>query len=156
MVSENYTAKVYEKVYLDLQDDEVAFTNIQFQQVYTLLIEALNAEDQFRIDVFLQQLAPELSTEITHILMQDEKYSLHDWERNEIYVKMKTSTVAQYVTDVILNLRRKLVDLKIEDLMGVIQQKTPDLEINTSELLQEVMEYQFLKRVISEKLNRVI
>lgn len=156
MVSENYTAKVYEKVYLDLQDDEVAFTNIQFQQVYSLLIEALNAEDQFRIDIFLQQLTPELSTEITHILMQDEKYSLHDWERNEIYVKMKTSTVAQYVTDVILNLRRKLVDLKIEDLMGVMQQKTPDLEINTSELLQEVMEYQFLKRVISEKLNRVI
>ena len=156
MVSENYTAKVYEKVFLDLQDDEVAFTNIQFQQVYTMLIEALNAEDQFRVDIFLQKLTPELSTAITHILMQDEKYSLHDWERNEIYVKMKTSTVAQYVNDVILNLRRKLVDLKIEDLMSVIQQKTPDLEINISEVLQEVMEYQFLKRVISDKLNRVI
>ena len=156
MVMENHTAKVYEKVYLDLQDDEVEFTNAQFQQVYALLIEALNAENQFRIDIFLQQLTPELSTEITHILMQDEKYSLHDWERNEIYVKMKTSTVAQYVTDVILNLRRKLVDLKIEDLMNVVQQKTPDSEINISDLLQEVMEYQFLKRVISEKLNRVI
>ena len=69
---------------------------------------------------------------------------------------MKTSSVAQYVTDVILNLRRKLVDLKIEDLMNAIQQKTPDSEINISEVLQEVMEYQFLKRVISEKLNRVI
>ena len=156
MVSENHTAKVYEKIYLDLQDDEVAFTNPHFQQVYGLLIEALNAEDQFRIDVFLQQLTPELSTEITHILMQDEKYVLHDWERNEIYVKMKTSTVAQYVSDVILNLRRKLVDLKIEDLMNGVQQKTPDSEINISEVLQEVMEYQFLKRVISEKLNRVI
>ena len=156
MVSENHTAKVYEKIYLDLQDDEVEFTNIQFQQVYALLIEALNAENQFKVDVFLQHLTPELSTEITHILMQDEKYSLHDWERNEIYVKMKTSTVAQYVTDVILNLRRKLVDLKIEDLMNTVQQKTPDSEINIQELLQEVMEYQFLKRVISEKLNRVI
>ena len=156
MVSENHTAKVYEKIYLDLQDDEVEFANIQFQQVYNLLIEALNSENQFKIDVFLQQLAPELSTAITNILMQDEKYTLHDWERNEIYVKMKTSTVAQYVSDVILNLRRKLVDLKIENLMGSVQQKTPDSEINISEVLQEVMEYQFLKRVISDKLNRVV
>ena len=156
MVSENHTAKVYEKIYLDLQDDEVAFANAQFQEVYTLLIGALNSENQFKINVFLQHLAPELSTQITHILMQEEKYTLHDWERNEIYVKMKISTVAQYVTDVILNLRRKLVDLKIENLMHIVQQKTPDSEINISEILQEVMEYQFLKRVISEKLNRVI
>jgi len=156
MVSENLTAKVYEKVYLDLQDDEVAFTNQNFQQVYALLIEALNSENQFKVDVFLQQLTPELSPEITDILMEDEKYALDDWERNEIYVKMKTSTVAQYVTDVILNLRRKLVDLKIEDLMKSVQQITPDSEINISDILQEVMEYQFLKRVISEKLNRVI
>ena len=156
MVSENHTAKVYEKIYLDLQDDEVEFANIQFQQVYTLLIEALNSENQFKIDVFLQKLAPELSSAITNILMQDEKYVLHDWERNEIYVKMKTSTVAQYVSDVILNLRRKLVDLKIENLMTTVQQKTPDSTINIPEVLQEVMEYQFLKRVISDKLNRVV
>lgn len=156
MKEENYEAKVYEKIFLDLQDDEVAFTNQYFQQVYTVLINALTSEDRFKIDIFLQQLSPELSAEITDILMQEEKYQLHDWERNEIYVKRKDSSVAQYVNDVILNLRRKLIDLKITDLMHSVQKKSPDLQINTSEILQQVMEYQFLKRVISEKLNRVL
>jgi len=40
--------------------------------------------------------------------------------------------------------------------MHSVQKKSPDLQINTSEILQQVMEYQFLKRVISEKLNRVL
>lgn len=163
MEQEQVTAKVYEKVYLDLQTDEIAFSNTNFQQVYTVLIEALNTENQFKVDQFLQQLSPELSSEITHILMQDEKYALSKWETKEIYVKEKKKTIAQYVSDIILNLRRHLIDLKIIDLMASFKQDNKDAQEeeketlpNAQELLSEVMEYQFLKRVISDKLNRVI
>ncbi len=150
------TKKVYEKIFLDLQMDEIEFTHSSFQQVYGLLIESLNSEDQFRIDLFLQMLTPELSSEITDILMEEEKYALDDWERNEIYVKQKKSSIVQYVNDVILNLRRQLVDLKILDLMNNIKEKTPDSNSSIQEDLSEVIEYQNLKRVISERLNRVI
>ncbi len=150
------TKKVYEKVFLDLQMDEIEFTHPSFQQVYAILIETLNAEDQFRIDMFLQMLTPELSTEITDILMEEEKYALDDWERNEIYVKQKKTSIVQYVNDVILNLRRQLVDLKILDLMNGIKEKSPESNSSIQEDLSEVIEYQHLKRVISEKLNRVI
>ncbi|WP_010180458.1 DNA primase [Aquimarina agarilytica] len=156
IVSVEQTKKVYEKVFLDLQMDEIEFTHPSFQQVYGILIETLNAEDQFRIDMFLQMLTPELSTEITDILMEEEKYALDDWERNEIYVKQKKTSVVQYVNDVILNLRRQLVDLKILDLMNGIKEKSPDSNSTIQEDLSEVIEYQNLKRVISEKLNRVI
>lgn len=156
MEQEQVTAKVYEKVYLDLQTDEIAFSNPNFQQVYTVLIEALNNENQFKVDQFLQQLSPELSSEITHILMQDEKYTLSKWDSKEIYVKEKKKTIAQYVSDIILNLRRHLIDLKILDLMRSFKQNNEDQQIDAQELLSEVMEYQFLKRVISDKLNRVI
>ncbi|WP_010523313.1 DNA primase [Aquimarina agarivorans] len=150
------TKKVYQKIFLDLQMDEIEFTHPSFQKVYGILIESLNSEDQFRIDMFLQMLTPELSSEITDILMEEEKYALDDWERNEIYVKQKKTSIVQYVNDVILNLRRQLVDLKILDLMNGIKNKTPDSKSDIQEDLSEVIEYQNLKRVISEKLNRVI
>ena len=156
MEQEQVTAKVYEKVYLDLQTDEIAFSNPNFQQVYTILIEALNNENQFKVNQFLQQLSPELSSEIANILMQDEKYSLSKWDSKEIYVKVKNKTISQYVSDIILNLRRHLIDLKIIDLMNNFKQQPDEVKINPQELLNEVMEYQFLKRVISDKLNRVV
>jgi len=158
MVPETYNSTVYEKVFLDLQEDEIEFSNEAFKEVYSKLINAYNQGNQFRIDAFMHELSPELSTEISNILMQDEKYRLDDWQRNEIYVKSKSSVVADYTVDVILNLRRKLVDLKINDLME--QMKTPPQEenppINITEILQEIMGYQHLKRVLAEQLNRVL
>ncbi len=153
---EQVAAKVYEKIYLDLQTDEIAFSNPNFQLIYNTLIEALNTENQFKVDQYIQQLNPELSSEITHILMQDEKYALSKWDSKEIYVKKKHLSIAQYVSDIILNLRRQLVDLKINSLMEPIKTPNENKEIDIPELLSEVMEYQFLKKVISEKLNRVV
>jgi len=153
---EQVTAKVYEKVYLDLQTDEIAFSNPNFQQVYSILIEALNTENQFKVDQFLQQLSPELSSEITHILMYDEKYSLDKWDTKEIYVKEKRMSIPQYVNDIILNLRRHLVELKIDELKNYFTQKDETVEINPTEILTEVRDYQELRKIIFEKLQRVM
>ena len=160
-VEKQYGSKVFEKIYLDLQEDEVAFTNPRFQEIYNKIIIAYNTEDTFKLNVFMQQLAPELSSDITDILMQDEKYKLDDWERNEIYVKKKANNVAQYVQDVILNLRRNLVNLKIASLMSVFKDSNSEALssnklVSTQDLLEEVMLYQKLKRIISQQLNRVM
>ena len=156
MEQEQVTAKVYEKVYLDLQTDEIAFSNPNFQEVYSMLIEALNTENQFKVDQFLQQLSPELSSEITHILMHDEKYSLDKWDSKEIYVKEKRMTIPQYVNDIILNLRRHLVELKIDELKNHFTKEDKNLEFNPIEILTEVKDYQELRKIIFNKLQRVI
>ena len=49
--------------------------------------------------------------------MDDEKYTLSDWERKEIYVKAKDKSLSKLVMDAILNLRRILIELKIKELL---------------------------------------
>ncbi len=38
---------------------------------------------------FINGLQPENASEVTSILMDEEQYVLHDWERMEIFVKGK-------------------------------------------------------------------
>lgn len=151
---EKSSAKVFEKIYLDLQDDEVEFTNTEFKELYFEIIERLNQQQDFKVETLINQLEPEKAKAITDILMQEEKYQLHDWERNEIYVKEKKFTVSQIVSETILNLRRELVSKKIAELSAEIQQQTETSEKENS--LQDIVDYITLKKILSEKLRRVL
>lgn len=146
-------AKVFEKIYLDLQEDEIAFTNENFRKLYLLIISKLNEEGDLVLESFVNELDPDLSSLVTTILMEEEQYVLHDWERMEIMVKTKDLTVARLVNETILALRRFLITQKIDEL---------SLKINDSEeedprkRLEDIMDYQSLKRILSNKLNRVM
>ncbi len=94
---------------------------------------------------------PELSGLVSEILMVDEIYKLHKWDSKSIFVKEKSSSIEQMVTETILSLRKILIDKKISDL----QNKLNKLDENES-ILSEVISYQKLKKVLAEKLNRVI
>jgi DNA primase len=151
---EKSSAKVFEKIYLDLQDDEVEFTNTEFKELYFEIIERLNQQQEFKVETLINQLEPEKAEAITDILMQEEKYQLHDWERNEIYVKEKKFTISQIVSETILNLRRELVSKKIAELSSEIQKQTEVSEKENS--LQDIVDYITLKKILSEKLRRVL
>ena len=86
--------------------------------------------------------------------MEEEKYQLHDWERNEIYVKGKQHTIGQMVSETILNLRRYLIGQKIDELSQ--QVKTQEDSGVKENSLQDIVDYLMLKKVLSEKLNRVL
>jgi DNA primase len=64
------------------------------------------------------------------------------------------SLVGQLVSETILTFRRHLVDQKIQNLVTVAQKK--ELPDGETELLEEVMQYQNLKKLLSKKLNRVL
>ena len=72
---------------------------------------------------FERLLEPEKAHAVTDILMEEEKYSLHNWERKEIYVKEKKHSVSQIVSETILNLRRELINQKIKELFSTNEQK---------------------------------
>ncbi|MFC7356781.1 DNA primase [Jejudonia soesokkakensis] len=150
---ETVTAKVFEKIYLDLQDDEIEFANSDFKELYYEIITKLNQEQVFELTSFVNELQPEKASAITHILMEDEKYQLHDWERNEIYVKEKKSSISQMVSETVLNLRRELLAQKI----GELSDEMNALEASEKEnSLQDIVDYISLKKVLSEKLRRVL
>jgi len=144
-------AKVYEKVYLDLQDDEIELTNEQFKVIYYKLIERLNEDSNFSIGAFLSELDQEIVSEVSSILMEEEQYVLHDWERRDIYPKEKKTGVAQLVGETILTLRCNLIKNRIDKL----QERTKDNQEN-SEVLEEIVNYLQLNKLLNAKLNRVL
>ncbi len=152
--SEIVTTKVYEKIYLDLQEDEIEFTNEEFKDLYFDIINNFNQKEDFKIDTFINQLQPKKSEAITHILMDDEKHVLHNWLRKDIYVKDKSQSISQVVSETILNLRRHLVTLKINELAELI--KNLDDDDQKKNTLIETVDYSTLKKILSDKLNRVL
>ena len=150
---EIHKARVYEKIYLDLQDDEIEFTNPEFKKIYYEVVNRFNQNPEAKAETFIKDLEPELATAVTHVLMEEERYELHNWERMEIYVKGKDKTIAQIVSETILNLRRHLVSQKIDDLSEMMKDNdNPEKESS----LQEIVDYLTLKKVLSNKLNRVV
>jgi len=146
-------AKVFEKIFLDLQEDEVAFTNDLFRELYSKVMVGLNQEGGLSLEIFINQLDSELSAEVTTILMEEEQYILHDWERMDIFVKAKDTTIARLVNETILALRRFLITQKIEELSQKIKDSP---EVDSKEMLEDIMDYLTLKKVLSNKLNRVM
>lgn len=153
MEPEIQKARVFEKIFLDLQEDEVAFTNTTFKELYSLIIAKLNEEGEVNIEKFLNGLSPHLSTEVTTLLMEEEQYKLHDWERMNIMVKSKDMTISRLVNETILALRRFLISQKIDELSQEIKENSAG---DSSANMEDIMDYLSLKKVLSNKLNRVM
>lgn len=148
-----HQAKVFEKIYLALQEDEMEFSHPNFKELYYIIIDTLNQNPDFSLENFVNKVKPELASDITDILMNEERYNLHNWERKNIYPKAKISSIAQLVNETILSLRCFLIDQKVSE----FKQETLDNknEINKS-VLEEVRDYSSLKMLLSRKLNRVL
>jgi DNA primase len=147
-------SKVHEKVFLDLQQDEVEMIQPEFQKLYNQLIHIFQSEGKVLPEKMIQQEDTALGQLLTDILLEDEEHQLHDWEKKNIFVKERKSLVGQLVSETILTFRRHLVDQKIQNLVTVAQKK--ELPDGETELLEEVMQYQNLKKLLSKKLNRVL
>ncbi|MGB2369729.1 MAG: DNA primase [Flavobacteriaceae bacterium] len=146
-------AKVYEKIYLDLQQDEVELSTQNFRELYRSLLSIYNAQKPLVIETFLQKLSPEQSDLVSSIIMSDENNVLHDWERKNIVIKDKKTEIGRWLQQTILNLRCFLIQEKI----GELQNQTAESHIETHrEILEEVNDYVVLKKNLSKRLDRVI
>ena len=91
-------------------------------------------------------------SQVSSILMEDEKYSLHHWEKKDIYPKSKEHTIAQLVSETILTLRCYLIKKRI----ATLQKDTEEDQGDHSETLEEIMNYLQLNTLLNKKLNRVL
>ena len=152
-VSEKKEYKVFQRIYLSLQEDEVELANPLFRAIYNDLVDYFNQNEVFSVEHYLMRLAPELAQEVTNILMNEEQELLHNWEGQNIIVKQKDQTISQYVSETILTLRWFLVDKIIEELKGSLSSE-PDSD--NTETLSMAMDYYKLINSFSTKLGRVM
>ena len=145
-------ARVFEKIFLDLQQDEVELANEDFRTLFVLLLEQFQTQGVLSMDKLMPTLSPELSGLVSTILMNEEKYQLHQWEKKNIFVKTRDQQIGLMVTETILSLRKHLVNRKIESLQAEMESPEQDHK----ELLEDVMSYYQLRRLVSNKLNRVL
>jgi DNA primase len=148
---EKIEAKVYEKVYLDLQEDEIEMTHEHFRNIYYKLIESLNEKENFSITSFLNEMDQEMVKDISSIIMEEEKYTLHNWESKDIFPKDKGTSVSQLVSETILTLRCYLIKKRISSL-----QKDTEASTDNRETLEEIVNYLQLNKLLNNKLNRVL
>ena len=148
-----HQAKVFEKIYMDLQDDEMEFTNEEFKTLYYSLIDTLNQDPAFELNGFVNTVDPSMASSVTSMIMNDERYHLHDWNRMNIFPKEKHRTIAQLVSETILSLRCFLIEQKVSEFKKETLESPND--VNKS-VLDEVMNYSNLKMLLSRKLNRVL
>lgn len=151
LVPEVHKLRVFEKIYLDLQDDEVEFTNDLFKVLYVKIVEQMNLNDNFQIQNFINELAPEEASEISNIILNDEKYELHRWDTREVYVRKKDTSIAQFVSETVLSLRKYLITQKIKELMDKTQGSS-----NNQEIIKDILDYQSLNTLLGNKLGRVL
>ncbi|PDH46123.1 MAG: DNA primase [Flavobacteriales bacterium MED-G15] len=145
-------SKVYEKIFLDLQQDEVELSNDTFRSLFYQLIENYQTDDgNLNLDKIMKSNDLGQNEIISDLVMREEQYQLHEWEKRNIFVKKKGSEVLQLVSETILSLRRYLIDQKIAEL----QTQTKNID-ESMETLQDILSYQQLKKVLSKRLNRVV
>lgn len=144
-------SQVFEKVFLDLQSDEIEFANPEFKELYRLIIKNFQSSN-FDISSILNSVDGELSNLVTTIMMKEDIYQLHKWKSKNVYVKDKNKSISQLVTETILTLRTLLINRKVNEL----SKSNNDSENLDQNLLEEIVNYYQLKNFLSKKLNRVI
>ncbi len=152
-VVEKNKYKVYQRIFLSLQEDEVELSNPIFKNIYIHLIDYFHQNEDFDMEFYLNQIPQDIAQEVTSILMNDEQELLANWEAKNIFVKQKEQSISQNVTETILSLRWFLVDKIVGELKGTISQ---DANQDNSETLSLVNDYNGLKNMFSKKLGRVI
>ena len=149
---EKIKSKVYEKIFLDLQEDEIEFANPVFRELFNKLISAYQINSDSAINKLIFSENKELSSMVADLIMETEKYFLHSWETKNIFVKSKTHEIGQLVSETILALRKNLINEKINGLKKNLIIESS----NNKKLLEDIINYNMLKKIVSNKLNRVL
>ena len=143
--------KVFEKLFLELQADEIELSTLEFKEIYTFFIEKYQAglED---ISLIINELPVSMAAIIASFQAQEEQIRLHNWSKKGVEVKPKEEDLPYAINGIILNLRKLLIDKKIEELRQEITTLEDEGE-DSSWAFQEVMDYNVLKSTISRRLG---
>lgn len=142
---------VSKEIYLNLHDDEVEFTHETFKNIYYEIIYQLNQDETISVDMLVNHANSEVANLVTTILMDDERHVLSNWERKDIFIRSKKSDLPKMVLDAIYNIRRILIEQKINSLITEV-----GIEEERDKIMESIINYNNLKQRLFERLNRVV
>ena len=151
-VVEKKEYKVYQRIYLSLQEDEVELANPLFRAIFNDLINYYLQNEDFGIENYLKRLPDQFAQEVTDILMEDERVTLHKWDDQNIFVKQKSETVSQHTSEIIISMREYLINKLILDLMSEFVEK-PDSDQEELKIL--INDYNKLKVNLTGTIGRI-
>ena len=152
-VIEKKEYKVYQRIYLSLQEEEVELANPLFRDIFNDLIQYFLQNEKLEFEKYLMHLNSDFAQEVTDILMEDERLVLHNWEGQNIIPKTKNETISQYVSETILTMRWYLVDKIIDELKNSVSNEPGS---DNTESMSMAMDYYKLINSFSKKLGRVM
>ena len=153
---EKVTQKIYERLYLSLQEDEIELANPIFNAVYIDLISQYHQNELFDKNHYFNNLTAEHAEVVTDILMNDEKYQLHGWlDKKQVFVKEKDDLeiLSRLVSETIVAFREYLINKINRELMLQIQMESP--ELSSQEILSMINEYNKLKVNLTRRIGRM-
>ena len=154
-VIEKVQSKVFQRIYLNLQEDEIEFSNPLFKEIYDDLLNKYLTNENFDSDTYTKTLQPAFSQIVTDILMEDEKYQLHGWlDKKQVFVKDKKNeeVLQRLVTETIMTYREYLINKLNQDLM---QTAINEPDTNIIEVMEGINEYNKLKVAITRSIGRM-
>ena len=138
--------KVYEKLYLEMQEDEIVFSNKAFREIYDNIIYCFLNETDFDSDKIAENFKSSYSDEVSSIIMTEFKYELDKWEKRNVDVKMKETDIGLRLFQTLTDYRLHLITRLIYD----IQHQNKDSEGNLSrEDKTEIISYLQLKNKLA-------
>lgn len=146
------TRKVIDQVYMSLQDDETEFINPKYKKIFDEIIAYYQTNGKWHFEEFMTNVSPEFIPEITSIIMNEEKETLHNWESQNIFVKEKQMVISQLTTETLMTLRWYLLN----QIINQLKQETLKPDVDHYEILVSLKEYLGLSNQFSSKLGRLI
>jgi DNA primase len=153
---EKVNQKIYERIYLSLQEDEIELANPLFNTVYLGLIAQYNQNHEFDKNQYVNNLQTEQASIVTNILMNDEKYQLHGWlDKKQVFVKEKDDfeILSRLVSETIITFREFLITQVNKELILQLHDENPTF--SPQEIIVMINDYNKLKVNITRKIGRM-
>lgn len=144
--------KVFEKLFLELQADEIELSTPEFRDFYTFFMKKFQ-EGLQDISSIINEIPLEIANQVASFQAQEESLHLDKWfSKKGVVVKSKIEELPYTITGIILNLRKRLIDNKIKTLkeeISILENEDKD----PSSIFLEVIEYNTLKNTIVKRLG---
>ena len=153
LATEKTEEVVFNKIYMELQEDEIEFTNPKFKAIYELICEQFSKHQTIDHKSLSNHVEQEINAEISSALLDNENHDLHRWDDKNIFIKPKEELDPKEVTQTLLNLRLLLIKKKIDKLKENLKEQKED---TNPDILSETIDYNNLEMLISDKIGRVM
>lgn len=144
--------KVFEKLFLELQADEIELSTPEFRDFYTFFMKKFQEGLQDTSSI-INEIPLEIANQVASFQAQEESLHLDKWfSKKGVVVKSKIEELPYTITGIILNLRKRLIDNKIKTLkeeISILENEDKD----PSSIFLEVIEYNTLKNTIVKRLG---